>query len=121
MRQKRTFWGTITSAVAQAGELLRLTLSVGEDEEIEQIEVQGGQYGFCSRPRSGAEALAIEHGPGRVVLGTADRRYTITLADGDVAMATSDGQYVKLLGAGGIEIKSTGTISFQNGALEVTA
>jgi phage baseplate assembly protein V len=114
----RRIRGIVSSVVAEAGKLVRMTIDGLTGERIDDVETLG-QYGFSSRPRAGAEAIAEKIGSGYVVVETADRRYTIPLADGDVAMHTSDGQYIKLLAAGGIDVKSTGTVSVDAGTVQL--
>jgi phage gp45-like len=114
----RIIRGIVQSVVAMAGELMRITMGGVDGETIEEVE-HVGTYGFSSRPRPGAEAVARRSGAGYLVVQTADRRYNIPLDDGDVAMHTSTGDFIKCKGAGGMEIMCSGTVIIDAQAIKI--
>ena len=106
--------GVISRAIVENGRLV-LQLSGLAGETLRDVPAVQ-QYGFLSRPKSGADAvvLFLGHAPNaRLVIATHDRRYTLTgLAEGDVALFTDTGDKVHL-GRSGITIESTGNVSVQ--------
>lgn len=99
-----TLWGAVESSRALAGKLGRVWASAyGVSREYESWQ----PYGFQARPRPGAEAMILSMGshPGeRVVLLVGDRRYTLALEAGEVAIADDLGQKVHLTREGGIVV-----------------
>jgi phage gp45-like len=95
----------INSVLSSAGKMIKATITGPAGQIIESMCIYG-QYGFSSRPKANAEAVVLNAGSRPIIIATQDRRYAIELSDGDVAMHTSTGQYIKLKSAGGIEIKS---------------
>lgn len=115
---KRLIQGSVQSIQSVAGKLMRVTFSGMFDELIEErIVVQ--QYGLQSSPRTGARVLAIREGEQIIVLGTDDTKYRMQLSDGDVVVYSDLNNYIKLKGAGGMEVKATQSVSFNDGALEI--
>ena len=53
-------------------------------------------YGFTSRPKSGAEAIVIKSGNMLFSVAEDDRNYRLAIEDGEVALYTDEGDYVKL-------------------------
>jgi len=97
--------GTVALANA-ANKMQTLQLNLLADETADNVE-HFEPYGFTSRPRAGAEALAVfldgdrSHG---ITVVVADRRYRLTgLEEGDVALHDDKGQSI-VLGADGITI-----------------
>lgn len=53
-------------------------------------------YGFSSRPKAGAEGLAIVRGNTVYLVASDDRRYRISLEEGEVALFSDEGDSVHL-------------------------
>src|SRR6266567_615692 len=53
-------------------------------------------YGFASSPKLGAQLIIEVNGNVITYIGSDDRRYRITLADGEVALYTDEGDKVHL-------------------------
>ena len=51
-------------------------------------------YGFTSRPKAGAEGLAILRGNTVYLIASDDRRYRIELAEGEVALYSDEGDCI---------------------------
>ncbi len=62
-------------------------------------------YGFTSRPQAGAEGIVIVRDNHIVMIASDDRRYRISLADGEVALYDDVGQKVHLT-RDGLEVES---------------
>jgi phage gp45-like len=80
-------------------------------------------YGLTSRPRPGADAAVLFLGGNRgagVVIATDDGRFTITLAEGEVALHTHDGSHVHLKLRGEIAIKAATKVTMDTPLFEVT-
>lgn len=102
--------GIISRVIGAVGKLPRVDVRGLPGETIDSVELFS-QYGVSSSPRSGAECVSIKINGQYVTIATADRRCVFSLNTGDVALHTGDEEYVKVLGVGGIEIKSTKTIN----------
>ena len=112
--------GTVVLANAST-KMQSLQLTLLADETADNVE-HFEPYGFTSRPRAGAEALAVfldgdrSHG---ITVVVADRRYRLSgLEEGDVALHDDKGHSI-VLGADGITItgnvKVIGTIQATEG------
>lgn len=69
-----------------------------------------GDAAVLSRPRVGAEVKYLQLGDERVVIGTRDRRYTISVAEGEVvvrAMGPGSPAYVRLMPDGTVKVVGT--------------
>jgi phage baseplate assembly protein V len=77
--------------------LQRMQLDLLAEETLDGVE-HVGHYGFISRPLEGAEGVVLFLGGERssgVVIASEDRRYRLkTLANGEVALYTDEGDYV---------------------------
>jgi phage baseplate assembly protein V len=112
--------GTVALANAST-KMQSLQLNLLADETKDDVE-HFEPYGFTSRPRAGAEAVAVFLDGDRsngIAVVVADRRYRLTgLAEGDVALHDDKGQSI-VLGADGITItgnvKVIGTIEATEG------
>jgi phage gp45-like len=82
--------GIIRSTQHEAGKIPRFTAAGRPGETFSNREVFG-QYGFSSRPLSGAENIMAIEGSCVIQLASADRRYEISLQDGEVAVHTDEG------------------------------
>lgn len=86
----------------------------GKPTQLLQVQLDGtgevrdntdslSHYGFSSRPKPGADAVIAFVGGNRgagLVIATADRRYRLTLAEGEVALHDDLGHKVHLTRAG---------------------
>lgn len=70
-------------------------------------------YGFSSRPKPGAEGLAIVQGNTIHLIATEDRRYRISLQEGEVALYDDQGSAVHLKRGGVIRIAAPGTVEIE--------
>ena len=68
-------------------------------------------YGLTSRPLEGAECILIREGNHVVVVASDDRRYRISLEDGEVALYDDQGQKVHMKRDGLMDIVCTGTLT----------
>lgn len=73
------------------------------------------QYGFASRPLPGAEGILLFIGgaDNAVVIATEDRRYRLTLEDGETAIYTDEGDKVHLKRNKEIHIKSGNKVTVE--------
>lgn len=53
-------------------------------------------YGYTSRPQPGAEAIIIREGNHIVMIASDDRRYRISIEEGEVALYTDEGDKIHL-------------------------
>jgi phage baseplate assembly protein V len=51
-------------------------------------------YGFTSRPKAGAEGLVLVDGNTIYLIASDDRRYRISLQDGEVALYSDEGDFI---------------------------
>lgn len=94
MSEARIIRGVVTAGKYTPVAQLTLDGRTGETFK-DRFYVQ--HYGFASRPKAGAEALIYAHGNTAFVIATEDRNYRLALdADGEVALYTDEGDYVKL-------------------------
>lgn len=80
-------------------------------------------YGISSRPRPGADAAVLFLGGNRaagVVIATSDGRFTIELAEGEVALHTHDGSHVHVKLGGKIVVKAAVEVEMDTPLLRVT-
>ncbi|WP_043838852.1 phage baseplate assembly protein domain-containing protein [Muricoccus aerilatus] len=80
-------------------------------------------YGVSSRPRPGADAAVLFLGGNRgagVVIATSDGRFSIELAEGEVALHTHDGSHVHVKLGGKIAVKASVEVTMDTPLLRVT-
>jgi len=96
--------GTVRSTTQAAGARGKVQARIlGAEDEHERVQ----PYGFTSRPIAGAECIALPTGGNHdelVVIVIGDRRYSIALAAGEVAISDDRGQKIHLTQSGGIVI-----------------
>ncbi len=109
--------GIIKSVVE--GAIKRFTASGRPDETISDREYFQ-HYGLTSRPRAGAEAIIIREGNHFLMIASDDRRYRISLEEGEVALYTDEGDKVHLK-RGQILIHSGGKIAAEAPEIDATA
>lgn len=85
--------GKVTSVLQ--GLIQRINASVWGDGTIENRELIQ-HYGYTSRPLAGAEVIFIRQGGQFIAIGSDDRRYRISLEDGEVALYTDEGDKIHL-------------------------
>lgn len=92
-------WARTVTAKALAGRIGRVQTSAHADDEFDHVQ----PYGFQSRPLAGAEVVVASmgsHADQRIALIVGDRRYTIALEAGEVAIADDLEQRVHLTRTG---------------------
>lgn len=94
--------GVVKSVVE--GVIKRFSASGRADETIDNREYFQ-HYGYTSRPLAGAEIIIIREGGHFVAVASDDRRYRISLENGEVALYDDLGQTIHLKRTG-IEIAS---------------
>lgn len=97
----------VVKVVDDSKGLQKVQITLLADEVADKLErVQ--QYGFTSKPKAGAEAVALFLGGNRdhgVVIAVDDRRYRLKgLADGEVALYTDTDSKIVLKNGGKIEV-----------------
>ncbi len=84
----------IVKSVAEG--FIKLFSSSGRVGEIFTNREYFQHYGFTSRPKEGAEIIIINNGNHYIGIASDDRRYRLTIEDGEVALYTDEGDYVHL-------------------------
>lgn len=87
--------GVLSAVTAAAGQIMRFAASGRSGETFAERELLQ-QYGFGSRPLAGSEGIFLIQGQQVFCLATADKRYQIELADGEVSLFTDEGDRVHL-------------------------
>jgi phage gp45-like len=77
-------------------------------------------YGFTSRPLKDGEGLVLKQGDKVFLIASDDRRYRISLAEGEVALYTDEGDKVHLKRGGVIEIEAGTKITGKAPMIELT-
>ncbi|NVO00765.1 MAG: phage baseplate assembly protein V [Geobacteraceae bacterium] len=90
------------------GKIKRFSASGRIGEEIDDREYLQ-HYGYTSRPKEGAEIIIIREGNHLVAIASDDRRYRLSLQDGEVALYDDRGQKVHLTRSG-IVVTAIGTL-----------
>ena len=85
--------GIVTSVVE--GVIKRFTASGRADETISNREYLQ-HYGYTSRPLPGAELIILREGNNIIAVASDDRRYRISLENGEVALYTDEGDKIHL-------------------------
>jgi phage baseplate assembly protein V len=67
-------------------------------------------YGFTSRPISGSEGLVIRDGNLVFLIATDDRRYRLSIDDGEVAIYSNTGDFIHLKQGNTIHISTNGKL-----------
>lgn len=89
-----TFIRSILSAVTE-GAIKRFAGSGRPSESFADREyIQ--HYGYTSRPLAGAEGILLKQGNNIVLIASDDRRYRVTLENGEVAIYTDEGDYIHM-------------------------
>lgn len=109
--------GIVTSVVE--GVIKRFTASGRADETISNREYLQ-HYGFTSRPQSGAELIIMREGNNIIAIASDDRRYRISLEEGEVALYDDLGQAVHLTREG-VVVTSPKKISASAPTVEISA
>ncbi len=85
--------GIVTSVIE--GVIKRFSATGRSDETFENREFFQ-QYGYTSRPKPGAELIILAQGNNVIAVASDDRRYRISLEEGEVALYDDLGQVVHL-------------------------
>jgi len=85
--------GKVISVVQ--GVIQRINAAVWGDGTIENREFLQ-HYGYTSRPKAGAEVVFIRQGNSIIAIASDDRRYRISLENGEVALYTDEGDKIHL-------------------------
>lgn len=93
--------GIVTSVIE--GVIKRFTAAGRAGETIANREYLQ-HYGFTSRPLAGAELVIIVEGNNIIAVASDDRRYRLTIADGEAALYDDQGQKVHLKRNGIVEV-----------------
>lgn len=115
--------GIVTGVVQ--GVIQRVSAAVWGDGTIADRELFQ-HYGYTSRPKAGAEVIFIRQGGQIIAIGSDDRRYRISLEDGEVALYTDEGDKVHLKRGriieivGGEKVIATTKIAEVNAAISCT-
>lgn len=114
----------------EAGALQLLQIQLGKDE-IQDDTPRFAEYGFTSRPKSGARAIAVFMGGDRsngAVIATDDPRYRIVLQNGEVSLYDDLGQVVHLTRTGivlnspqNVTVEAGGTLRLAGNIVQVHA
>lgn len=92
------------------GALRRISLRARAGETYSGRRIMQ-HYGFMSSPQADCEVLAIENGGMVVIVAEDDRRYRLTIEQGEAALYDDQGQYVLLKRGKEIEISGCDKLS----------
>ena len=63
-------------------------------------------YGFSSRPMPGAEGILLKQGNNIILVASDDRRYRISLGEGEVALYTDEGDHIHMKRGNLVDVKT---------------
>lgn len=109
----------IVKSVVQ-GVIQRVSATVWGDGSIDNRELFQ-HYGFTSRPKEGAEVIFIRQGGQIIAIGSDDRRYRISLENGEAALYTDEGDKIHLKRGRIIEIIGGEKVIATTKVAEITA
>jgi phage baseplate assembly protein V len=104
---------TILSSVAE-GAIKRFS-AAGRKHETFKNREYFQHYGFTSRPKTGAEGLAIVEGNTIYLIASDDRRYRISLQDGEVALYSDEGDYIHFKRGNILKVNTLGKLQADAG------
>ena len=110
--------GIVTSVVE--GVIKRFTASGRADETISNREYLQ-HYGYTSRPLPGAELIILREGNNIIAVASDDRRYRISLENGEVALYTDEGDKIHLKRGRIIEITGGEKVVVSTKVAEINA
>ena len=96
-------WARVVGSRAATGKIGRIWTKGPPEDELQHWQ----QYGFLSRPNAGADAIVIavgSHADQRVAILVGDRRYTMSLKEGEVVVCDDLGQRIHLTRENGIVV-----------------
>jgi phage baseplate assembly protein V len=97
----------LIEAVTDSGDLQTIKVQTAHGESVEGLQ-RVGSYGFAVNPKAGAEAVILSLGGNRehsIVIACEDRRYRLkSLAEGEVALYTDEGDKILLKRGNKVEI-----------------
>jgi phage gp45-like len=113
----------IIKNIDDSEKMQKVQIGILKDEIRDDVDrVQ--QYGFTSCPKPGADAVVIFVGGNRdhgIVIATDDARYRFkSMADGEVALYTDEGDYIQLSRGKIIKIKAQTKLQIDTPELTVT-
>lgn len=108
---------TITTCVEGLFKLAQLSARAGET--ISGAELLQ-QYGFTSRPKSGAEAVLVVKGNMAFVLATDDRRYRLVVEEGEVALYSDEGDKIHFKRGRNVDLVAGTKLSILSPATELS-
>ncbi len=114
--------GRITAS-SDDGPTQRHQVALGPDDTRDGLRLLSG-YGFTAVPQPGAEALVVFLGGNRtdgIIIATGDRRYRLrSLAPGEVAMHTDEGDSIVMKRGGTIEVNASTKVQVNSPLVETT-
>lgn len=111
--------GIVTSFTRAAGKVPRFACTGRVGETMEDREVIAGQYGFYSKPHTGSECVVLKEGGVLIMVAGVDRRYEMSLEDGEIAIKTDEGDKVHLKRGNEILVKSSGKVVIDCDSVEI--
>lgn len=118
LRDVRIIRGRIKDADAEVGKVIRCSVLGFEDEQIDNVELFG-DHGSSAVPSDDSECIAVQFGHRTIVIAGVDRRIAPAMASGDVAIHSDQDQYVILKKSGGIDIRTSGTVTVYAGTIKL--
>lgn len=112
----------VIKSIKEGGNL-RAQMSLLAEETLDNLEILQ-DYGFTSKPLSGAEGVVIfpagdkSHG---LVIATGDRRYRLEIENGEVALFDDLGSKVHLKRGGTVEVSCSTKVLLTTPLVEATA
>lgn len=110
--------GIVKSVIEGVIKRFSATGRIGEDIDNREYFQH---YGLTSRPKEGAELIIIREGNHIVAIASDDRRYRISLENGEVALYTDEGDKIHLKRGRIIEISGGEKVMVTTKVAEVTA
>lgn len=113
----------IVNLINDAPQWQSLQIELRSDEVRMDVE-RAQNYGFTSHPHPGAEAVAVAVAGSRdhvIVVAVDDRRYRLrSLAQGEVAIYTDEGDRIVLKRGGTIEVTASTKVRIESPLVELT-
>lgn len=106
----RVIRGILTDAEMVTGSIVRCTVAGVTGETIEDAEMIQ-EFGHSSLPEDGTECIAIQSGHRTFVIAGVDRASYPEMNSGDIAVHTDPDQYMIVKKSGGIDIRTSGTVT----------
>jgi phage gp45-like len=104
----KAFFAKITSVLSGNVRTVKGTGRIGESFAGAKFLQQ---YGFASKPLEGAEAIVFMQDGQLIIVGTDDRRYRISLEDGEAVLYSYEGTKVHLKRGKKVEVSGADEIN----------